>query len=189
MKPNQDINVTSPPSKSSGIDDTMTQAYSTGTASEIGFGPPMATGEVGTLGPYRLVKELGHGGMGAVYAAIDTRLDRQLAIKTMLPKFAADGVAKERFLREARATAKVLHDNVVTVYEADERQGVPYIAMQYLEGYSLDEYLKKKGPPSLPQILRIASEAAAGLAAAHKIGLYTATLSRPTCGWKRRRGG
>jgi serine/threonine protein kinase len=171
MKPNQDINVASPPSKSSGIDDTMTQAYSTGTASEVGFGPPMATGEVGTLGPYRLVKELGHGGMGAVYAAIDTRLDRQLAIKTMLPKFAADGVAKERFLREARATAKVSHDNVVTVYEADERQGVPYIAMQYLEGYSLEEYLKKKGPPSLPQILRIASEAAAGLAAAHKIGL------------------
>jgi eukaryotic-like serine/threonine-protein kinase len=109
--------------------------------------------------------------MGAVYAALDTRLERQLALKVMLPQFAADAAAKERFLREARATARIKHDNVVTVYEADERQGVPYIAMEFLEGYSLDEYLKTKGSPTVPQVLRIVGEAAAGLAAAHKIGL------------------
>ena len=73
--------------------------------------------------------------MGAAYAALDTRLDRQLALKVMLPEFAADRDAKERFLREARAAAKITHDNVVTVYQADERQGVPYIAMQFLQGF------------------------------------------------------
>src|SRR5829696_7843639 len=104
------------------------------------FGPPAAPGEAGTLGPYRVVKELGKGGMGAVYLAIDTRLDRKLALKVMLPEFAADRHAKERFLREAKAAAKISHDNVVTVYEADEREGVPYIAMQFLQGYPLDEY-------------------------------------------------
>lgn len=123
------------------------------------------------LGPYRIIKELGRGGMGAVYAAIDTRLDRRLALKVMLPQFAADAAAKERFLREARAAAKISHDNVVTVYEADERDGVPYIAMQFLEGLPLDAYLKKKGSPTVQQVFRIAAEAAAGLAAAHKLGL------------------
>ena len=135
------------------------------------FGPPAAPGEAGTLGPYRVVKELGKGGMGAVYLAVDTRLDRKLAIKVMLPEFAADSVAKERFLREARAAAKISHDNVVIVHEADERDGVPYIAMQYLQGYPLDEYLKTKGAPALPHVLRIARETALGLAAAHALGL------------------
>src|SRR4051812_46566102 len=124
------------------------------------FGPPSAPGEVGTLGPYRVVKQLGQGGMGAVYAAVDTRLNRKLALKVMLPQFAANPAARERFLREARAAAQITHDNVVTVYDSDERGGVPYIAMQFLEGYPLDEYLKKKGNPSIPQVLRIAREAA-----------------------------
>ncbi|MBL8865010.1 MAG: serine/threonine protein kinase, partial [Planctomycetia bacterium] len=135
------------------------------------FGPPVEPGEVGVLGPYRIIRQLGQGGMGAVYAAIDTRLDRKIALKVMLPSYAAIPSAKERFLREARAAAKVSHDNVVTVHEADDRNGVPYIAMQYLEGYPLDEYLKKKGEIDLPQILRIARETAAGLEAAHKLGL------------------
>jgi serine/threonine protein kinase len=135
------------------------------------FGPPAGPGEAGRLGPYRVLKELGRGGMGAVYAALDTRLDRRLALKVMLPRYAADPAAKARFLREARAAAGVKHDNVVTVYEADERDGVPYIAMEYLEGYPLDEYLRRKGCPTVPQALRIAAEVAAGLAAAHKLGL------------------
>ena len=135
------------------------------------FGSPAAAGEVGTLGPYRVLKQLGAGGMGAVYLALDTRLDRKLAFKVMLPAFAADTQAKERFLREARAAAKISHDNVVTVFEADERDGVPYIAMQYLQGAPLDEYLKNKGVPPLPHVIRIARETALGLAAAHALGL------------------
>ncbi len=135
------------------------------------FGPPDEPGEVGRLGPYRIIKELGKGGMGAVYAALDTRLDRKIALKVMIPAFAAIPSAKERFLREARAAAKIAHDNVVTVYEADERDGIPYIVMQYLEGYPLDEFLKKKGEVSQSQVLRIARETAAGLEAAHKLGI------------------
>jgi serine/threonine protein kinase len=126
---------------------------------------------VGVLGPYRVVRELGKGGMGAVYLAVDTRLDRKLALKVMLPEFAANGDAKERFIREAKAVAQVGHDNVVTIYEADERDGVPYLAMQFLQGYPLDEFLKKKGCPPVAQCVRIGIEAARGLAAAHELGL------------------
>jgi serine/threonine protein kinase len=146
-------------------------AVDTGASLEVKFGPPAGPNEVGTLGPYRVVKQLGRGGIGAVYLAMDTRLNRKLALKVMLPQYAADPVAKERFLREARATAQVAHDNVVTVYEADERDGIAYIAMQFLSGSPLDEYLRKKGTPSMPQVIRLAREAAAGLAAAHRIGL------------------
>ena len=148
--------------------DTMVTA---GAPGATGFGAPAVPGEVGTLGPYRLIRELGKGGMGAVYAALDTRLDRRLALKVMLPEFAADRAAKERFIREAKAVAKIAHDNVVTIYEADERDGVPYIAMQYLEGYPLDEFLKSKGALTVQQVVRIATETASGLAAAHALGL------------------
>lgn len=137
----------------------------------IAFGPAAAAGEAGTLGPYRVVRELGRGGMGAVFLAVDTRLDRRLALKVMLPEVAADAGARERFLREARAAARIGHDHVVTVFEADERDGVPYIAMQLLEGYPLDAFVQKTGSPSLRSVVRIAREAALGLGAAHKLGV------------------
>jgi len=155
-----DISNTNAHSVLSDADETIGFTGTAGTKSSTGFGPPATVGEVGVLGPYRIVKELGRGGMGAVYAAIDTRLERLLALKVMLPEYAANASARERFLREARAAAKINHDNVVTVYEADERQGVPYIAMQYLEGYPLDEYLKRKGNPSIQQIRRRACRGA-----------------------------
>jgi serine/threonine protein kinase len=85
----------------SGQDETAAQPASDAPAAPA-FGPPAGPGEVGRLGPYRVVKELGRGGMGAVYAALDTRLDRRLALKVMLPRYAADHDAKARFLREAR---------------------------------------------------------------------------------------
>ena len=152
-------------------DETAAPTGDTQQSPEVRFGPPAQPGEVGTLGPYRVLKMLGRGGMGAVYLAMDTRLHRKLAMKVMRPEYAADPVSKERFLREARATAQVAHDNVVTVYEADERDGIAYISMQFLAGNPLDEYLQKRGTPSITQVIRLAREAAAGLAAAHKIGL------------------
>ena len=135
------------------------------------FAPPTQPGEIGRLGKYRIQKELGRGGMGAVYLAFDERLQRQIAFKVMLPKFAANANAKDRFLREARAAARISSDHVVNIHEADEIDGTPYIALQLLQGYPLDEYLKKKGSPSLAQIIRIGKEMAIGLAAAHKLGL------------------
>jgi serine/threonine protein kinase len=159
------------PSARSDLDETVGAPFTARSPATTAFGPPAESGEVGTLGLYRIVWLLGRGGMGAVYAALDTRLNRRLVLKVMLPEFDAGTAAKERFLREARAAARVTHDNVVTVYEADERDGVPYIAMQFLEGYPLDQYLAKKGSPPIPQILRTAREVAAGLSVALKIGL------------------
>jgi serine/threonine protein kinase len=135
------------------------------------FGPPADASELGRLGKYRIQRELGRGGMGAVYLAFDERLQRKVALKVMLPKAAANATAKDRFLREARAAAQISSDHVVNIYEADEIAGVPFIALQYLQGYPLDEYLKKKGLPTVPQVIRLGRETALGLAAAHKLGL------------------
>jgi eukaryotic-like serine/threonine-protein kinase len=131
---------------------------------------PNAPGGGGAFGPYRILRELGRGGMGAVYLALDTRLDREVALKTMLPEFAANAVAKERFLREARAAARLAHDHVVAVHEADERNGIPYIAMQFLHGASLADRLKERGL-TLPEAVRVGRETALGLAAAHAQGV------------------
>ena len=172
-EPNRTVAASPDPHSSATSDRDKTAAASPHAGAPVGpnFGPPAAAGEVGVLGPYRVLKQLGAGGMGAVYLALDPRLDRKLALKVMLPEFAADTAAKERFLREARAAARITHDNVVTVYEADERDRVPYIAMQFLQGYPLDQYLKTKGAPALPHVIRIARETALGLAAAHALGL------------------
>jgi serine/threonine protein kinase len=165
------------------VDDTVTVPASTASAAPA-FGPPVEPGEVGCLDPYRVVKELGRGGMGAVYAAIDTRLERRLALKVMLPQFAADPAAKTRFLREARAAARIKHDNVVTVYEADERDGTPYIAMEFLEGYSLDEYLRR-APSRSRRSCALPRRLPPGWARPTGSAWFIATSSPPTCGWRR----
>ncbi len=151
--------------------DTANAGLSTDAEESPAFGPPAQPGEVGTLGPYRVLKELGRGGMGAVYLAFDTRLNRRVALKVMLPKYAAIISSKSRFIREARAAAGITHDHIVTIHEADERDGVPYMTMQLLQGYPLDEYIKQKEHLDLAEVLRIGRETALGLAAAHDIGL------------------
>jgi serine/threonine protein kinase len=123
------------------------------------------------LGPYRLVKPLGRGGMGAVYLAEDTQLRRPTALKMMLPEAAADAKARDRFLREARAAAAVRNDYVVTVYQVGDEDGTPYIAMELLRGSPLDIYLARESAPTMTAIVRLAREIASGLAAAHAKGL------------------
>ncbi|MEZ6143048.1 MAG: protein kinase [Zavarzinella sp.] len=137
----------------------------------IPFAPPLAAGELGRLGKYRIIRELGHGGMGAVYQAHDEHLDRDVALKVMLPTAAKKEIAKTRFLREARAAAKIDSDYVVAIYEAAEIDGVPYISQQLLKGCPLDEYLVSKGSLSIPEIIRIGRDVARGLAKAHELGL------------------
>src|SRR5581483_2272354 len=130
-----------------------------------------AADELGRLAHYRVLQELGRGGMGCVLLAEDTKLQRKVALKVMLPQFAQDANAKERFLREARAAAKIKHDHVITIHQVDEANGVPFIALEFLEGVPLDKYLKEKGALPLALAVRIARETAEGLAAAHKQGL------------------
>jgi eukaryotic-like serine/threonine-protein kinase len=118
-----------------------------------------------------VLKVLGHGGMGAVLLAEDTKLERRVALKIILPEYARNPTARERFLREAKAAAKIEHDNVVTIFQVDEERGIPFIAMELLKGDSLDAYLTKHGELSIGPILRIAEEIVDGLQAAHAAGL------------------
>ena len=133
--------------------------------------PAQMPDEIGRLGGYRILAELGRGGMGVVYKAEDPKLKRLVALKAMLPRLAADPGSHRRFLREAQAMAAVRHDHVVTVYQVDEDRGVPFLAMEFLQGLPLDQWLKAGRKPSIAQILRMGREIAEGLAAAHERGL------------------
>jgi len=133
--------------------------------------PPRAADELGRLGGYRILKVLGQGGMGMVFEGHDPQLDRRVAIKVMLPRIAANETAKQRFLREARAAARLKSDHIVSIYQVGEDRGVPFLAMEFLEGLSLDEFLNRGRKPTLPQILKIGRETALGLVTAHEQGM------------------
>ena len=123
------------------------------------------------LGPYEVRTILGYGGMGVVFQAYDPHLERLVALKTMLPSLAANPLAKERFLREAKAVAAIKHDHIVTIYHVGEDSGIGFFAMELLEGESLAQRLNREGRLALRDVLRIARETALGLASAHARGL------------------
>jgi WD40 repeat protein/serine/threonine protein kinase len=133
--------------------------------------PAQAPDEIGRLGPYRVLKVLGVGGMGVVFKAEDPGLQRPVALKAMLPGLASSGAAKQRFLREARAAAALKHDHIVTIHQVGEDRGAPFLAMEFLEGEPLDKRLDHEGKPPLAEVLRIGREIADGLHAAHERGL------------------
>lgn len=135
------------------------------------FAPPKKPGELGILGKYRILKELGRGGMGGIYLGYDERLKRRVALKVMLPKYAENPNAKERFNREALAASQIKHENIVVIYDADEFNGTPYIAMEYLSGASLDVFLRKNPITGISQALRVGREICSALAVAHKMGV------------------
>lgn len=127
--------------------------------------------EIGRLGRFRVLETLGAGGMGVVFRAEDPQLRRQVALKAMIPRVANDPAAKQRFVREAQATAAIDHDNIVAIYEVNEESETPYLVMQLLRGESLQTRIERMGPLPEQQILRIAREVARGLEAAHQQGL------------------
>jgi tetratricopeptide (TPR) repeat protein len=133
--------------------------------------PPQGPDELGRLGPYRVLQVLGSGGMGVVFRAHDPHLDRPVALKALLPSYAVSPSAHERFLREARAAARLTHDHVVPIYHVGDDRGVPFLAMQLLEGESLEQRLRRRRVLPPAEVLRIGREAAEGLAAAHERGL------------------
>ncbi len=133
--------------------------------------PAQAPDEIGRLGPYRVLKVLGAGGMGVVFQAEDLHLERLVALKAMQPALASQPLARERFFREARAAAGLKHPHVVTIFQVGEDRGVPFLAMEFLEGESLDGRLKRQARLAVPEVLRIGREMAQGLAAAHDKGL------------------
>jgi serine/threonine protein kinase len=123
--------------------------------------------EIGRLGPYRVLRILGAGGMGVVFQAEDPGLQRLVALKAMRPSLASSPLAKERFFREARSAAALKHPNIVTIFQVGEDRGTPFLAMEFLEGESLDDRLKRQKRLALADILRIGRQIAEGLAAAH----------------------
>ncbi len=133
--------------------------------------PAEQADELGRLGPYRLLQKLGAGGMGMVFLAEDTLLRRKVALKLMLPQFAASAPAKERFLREARSAASTEHEHIVAIHQVGEDNGVPFLAMPLLKGEPLDVRLAREGKLPVAEALRIAREMAEGLAAAHASNL------------------
>jgi predicted ATPase len=122
------------------------------------------------LGPYEILSPLGAGGMGEVYRARDTRLERDVAIKVLPERLAADRERLTRFEREARSASALNHPNVVTIYDVGEEGSVFYIAMELIEGKTLRELIAD-GPLSLRELLQIGSQAAEGLARAHSSGI------------------
>jgi eukaryotic-like serine/threonine-protein kinase len=122
------------------------------------------------LGPYEIVAPLGAGGMGEVYRARDTRLNRVVAIKILPPGLSRSAEAKSRFDREARAISSLSHPNICPLYDVGEQDGISYLVMEYLEGETLADRLRK-GQLPLDQVLRVGAEICQGLEKAHRSGV------------------
>ncbi len=152
----------------------------------------MTIAEGTQFGPYRLLEKIGSGGMGEVYRAMDTRLEREVALKLVSESYLASELGSgspsppghatphsgshlshERFLREARSAATLNHSNVCAIYDTGEQDGRPYLVMELLRGETLKRYLAKAGGNGLPadDVISFAQQAAAALAAAHGKGI------------------
>jgi serine/threonine protein kinase len=157
----------------------------------------MTIAEGTQFGPYRLLEKIGAGGMGEVYRVLDTRLEREVALKLVSDSYlvadlgsgspsptpghptptptphSGSHVSHERFLREARSAATLNHPNVCAIYDTGEQDGRPYLVMELLRGETLKRYLAKAGGHGLPpeEVLAFAQQAAAAIAAAHAKGI------------------
>ena len=158
----------------------------------------MTIAEGTQFGPYRLLEKIGAGGMGEVYRVLDTRLEREVALKLVSDSYlvadtgsgspsplqahdtpahatpqSGSHVSHERFLREARSAATLNHPNVCAIYDTGEQDGRPYLVMELLRGETLKRYLAKAGGNGLPaeEVVAFAQQAAAALAAAHAKGI------------------
>ena len=119
------------------------------------------------FGRYQLNEQLGHGGMGVVYRAFDTMLERIVALKLVAATYGDDPEMRERFLREARAAARLTHKNIVTVYDLSEHEGRLYLAMEYLAGEDLQRRLARPDKMPLSRKLEVAIEICQGVEHAH----------------------
>ena len=137
----------------------------------LGFlAPATRPDSLGRIGHYDVLQVLGNGGFGIVFRAFDDVLHRVVAVKVLSPQMAATSPARKRFLREARSSAQVRHENVVQVYEVGE-QPLPYIAMEFIPGETLQQRLDRTGPIDVVEVVRIGRQIAEGLAAAHATDL------------------
>src|SRR6266568_4285951 len=123
------------------------------------------------LAGYRIDQLIGRGGMGVVYLAEDLTLGRKVALKLLAPELAQDPKFRERFVRESRLAASLEHPNIITIYEAREREGLLYIAMRYVQGTDLKALIESEGALSQARTIAILSQVASALDSAHAEGL------------------
>ena len=123
------------------------------------------------LGHYEIRSKIGAGGMGDVYLAQDTKLDRKVALKILPANVAADRNRMERFVREAKAAAALSHPHIAHIYEISQQDGLNFIAMEFIDGRTLGDYLRDSNPEELPRVLRHLQHVAEGLARAHAAGI------------------
>jgi eukaryotic-like serine/threonine-protein kinase len=123
-----------------------------------------------TIAHYKILEQLGAGGMGLVYKALDTHLDRPVAIKVLPPDKVADPERKRRFVQEAKAASALNHPNIITIYDISSENGIDFIAMEYVAGKALNQLISRNGLP-LGEALKYAVQVADALAAAHAAGI------------------
>jgi len=123
-----------------------------------------------TLSHYRILEKIGEGGMGVVYRAVDTRLDRTVALKVLRPESVGDPERKWRFIREAKAASALNHPHIVTIHDVDADQGVDFMVMEYVEGTPLNRLIPAGGLP-VRDAVDIAARIASALGAAHAAGI------------------
>src|SRR5262245_57801132 len=129
-----------------------------------------------TLSHYRLVSELGRGGMGVVYRALDVTLGREVALKVLPHEFVADPERRRRFIQEAKSAAALEHPHIGVVYEVGEAEGITFIAMQLVRGHPLRELLQRGSLPAR-RAVELALEVAEGLSTAHDKGIVHRDLT------------
>ncbi|HEY5946286.1 MAG TPA: protein kinase [Kofleriaceae bacterium] len=150
-------------SRGQGVDPHAATQRPTPSSGQDGFGLPIGT----RVGQYELIRELGRGGMGVVYAARDTKLGRRVAIKFLLD---ATGPVAERFMIEARATAQCTHENIVVIHEVGEHAGRPFMVLEFLDGAPLREKLGA-GPVPVSRVVELALAVGRALSRAAKVGI------------------
>lgn len=128
--------------------------------------PPGRPDSLGRIGHYEVLQVLGRGAFGIVFRAFDDILQRVVAVKVLAPQMAATSPARKRFLREARSSAQIRHENVVQVYEVGETP-LPYLVMEFIPGETLQQRLDRTGPVDPAEVVRVGRQVAEGLAAAH----------------------
>ena len=131
-----------------------------------------------TLNHYQITEKLGEGGMGVVYKARDTHLDRFVALKVLPPEKVSDPERKRRFIQEAKAASALNHPSIITIYDIDQAEGIDFIAMEYVAGKTLDQRIGHRGL-RLNDALKCAVQIADALAKAHSAGIVHRDL-KPT---------
>jgi serine/threonine protein kinase len=149
--------------------DSPSRSQSTTTPAPAASADADFTGQ--TLGEFRILRRLGQGGMGQVYLAEQVSLKRKVALKVLKGDLAANATALARFKAEAEAVARATHANIVQVYAINEIGGLHFMALEYVEGRNLRQYLEKKGPPEVMLALSIMRQVAAALQRASELGI------------------